>query len=196
MQVPGVRAARSEEEARVLSVITLAFSADPVARWANPDPAAYLSTMPEFVRAFGGRGFAHGSIDISEDGAGAAMWLPPGVEPDSERMGELMMSGVEDARLPDLVGLMEEMGGAHPHEPHWYLPLIGVDPAAQGRGTGSTLMAYALARSDADGLPAYLESSNPRNIGLYQRHGFEIIRTIQVGSSPPVVPMLRRPRHT
>ena len=51
-----------------------------------------------------------------------------------------------------------------------------------------------LARCDADGIPAYLESSNPRNIGLYQRHGFEVRSPIQVGSSPEVVPMLRLPR--
>jgi ribosomal protein S18 acetylase RimI-like enzyme len=55
-------------------------------------------------------------------------------------------------------------------------------------------MEHALSRCDAEGLPAYLESSNPRNIPLYQRHGFEILGKIQVGSSPPVVPMLRAPR--
>ena len=60
--------------------------------------------------------------------------------------------------------------------------------------TGSALLRYALEQCDRDGMPAYLESSNPRNIPLYQRHGFEIIGTIQAGSSPTVVPMLRRAR--
>jgi ribosomal protein S18 acetylase RimI-like enzyme len=93
--------------------------------------------------------------------------------------------------MPDLSRVFEAMESYHPKEPHWYLPLIGVDPAAQGQGLGSALMRHALERIDADRLPAYLESSNPRNIPLYQRHGFEILGTIQVGSSPNLVPMLR-----
>lgn len=55
-------------------------------------------------------------------------------------------------------------------------------------------MAHALARCDVEGLPAYLESSNPRNLPFYERHGFEVLGKIQVGSSPTLVPMLRRPR--
>ncbi len=61
-------------------------------------------------------------------------------------------------------------------EPHWYLPLIGVDPAHQGEGHGDALMAYALARCDRDHAPAYLESSKPRNIPFYRRYGFETAR--------------------
>ena len=41
---------------------------------------------------------------------------------------------------------------------------------------------------------AYLESTNPRNISLYLRHGFEVIREIRIGAAPPVTPMIRRPR--
>lgn len=122
------------------------------------------------------------------------MWLPPGVDPDGERMIALVQENAPPSVLPDLMRVMEQMGAYHPSEPHWYLPLIGVDPARHGNGLGSALMRHALRRSDADGVPAYLESSNPRNIPLYERHGFEILGTIQVGSSPTLVPMLRKPR--
>jgi transposase len=71
--------------------------------------------------------------------------------------------------------------------------MIGVDPAHQGEGHGDALMAYALAQCDRDHAPAYLESSNPRNISFYQWHGFEPLGAIQVGSSPTLIPMLRRP---
>jgi ribosomal protein S18 acetylase RimI-like enzyme len=87
------------------------------------------------------------------------------------------------------------MGKYHPQEPHWYLPLIGVDPAHQGKGFGSALLGHALEICDRDHLPAYLESSNPLNIPLYRRHGFELLDTLQVGSSPPVFPMLRPARY-
>ncbi|HYX02137.1 MAG TPA: GNAT family N-acetyltransferase, partial [Reyranella sp.] len=82
----------------------------------------------------------------------------------------------------------------HPREPHWYLPLLGVDPARQGQGLGARLLDYANDMFDHDGVVAYLESSNPRNIGLYQRHGFEVLGTVQVGGSPVITPMRRNPR--
>jgi len=56
------------------------------------------------------------------------------------------------------------------------------------------LLQHTLAQTDARGLQSYLESSNPANIPLYQRHGFEVIREIRVGGSPVVTPMLRQPR--
>jgi ribosomal protein S18 acetylase RimI-like enzyme len=191
---PRIRSAHRDDEAAVVGVIVLAFAADPMARWATPDPARYLATMPEIVLAFGGNGFAHGSVHLEEAGGGAAMWLPPGVEPDGERLDALVRGNAPEERMADLEAVMGEMEQFHPHEPHWYLPLIGVDPALQGRGVGGALMRHALARCDADGVPAYLESSNPRNITLYRRHGFEPLGAIQHGASPTLVPMLRRPR--
>jgi ribosomal protein S18 acetylase RimI-like enzyme len=86
------------------------------------------------------------------------------------------------------------MRGYHPSEPHWYLPLIGVDPFQQGSGLGSALMRHALARCDSEGKPAFLESSNPKNVPLYERHGFEVLGRIQAGASPTLFPMLRKAR--
>jgi GNAT superfamily N-acetyltransferase len=72
--------------------------------------------------------------------------------------------------------------------------MIGVVPDKQGNGYGSALLRHALERCDSDDKLAYLESSSDKNIPLYERHGFEVLGTIQVGSSPPLFPMLRRPR--
>jgi GNAT superfamily N-acetyltransferase len=82
----------------------------------------------------------------------------------------------------------------HPKEPHWYLPILAVEPLAQGKGLGSALMRHALEVADDAGVPAYLESSNPRNIPLYLRHGFEVLGEIQIGAGPRVTPMFRHPR--
>jgi len=71
--------------------------------------------------------------------------------------------------------------------------MIGVDPPYQGRGYGAALLKYGLEQCDRDHAAAYLASTNPRNVPLYQRHGFEVLGKIQVGSSPPLVPMLRAP---
>ena len=74
----------------VIDVITLGFSSDPMARWTLPNPAQYLAVMPEVVDAFGGKAFEHGSVYCVDDFSGAALWLPPGTEPDSERLGALI----------------------------------------------------------------------------------------------------------
>jgi GNAT superfamily N-acetyltransferase len=116
------------------------------------------------------------------------------VTPDAERLAALTEEHGPKDRQHEMTQIFEQMERYHPSDPCWYLPLIGVDPAHQGRGCGSALLQYALARCDRDGIPAYLESSNPRNISLYLRHGFEIMGHIQAGSSPTMVPMLRRPR--
>jgi ribosomal protein S18 acetylase RimI-like enzyme len=183
-----------DDAVRAIDTIALAFVADPMTRWVWPQSHQYLSVMPTFVRAFGGAAFVRGGAFCSGDYAGAALWLAPGVHPDEERLGELMETTASPDAKEAGPAIFEQMAAYHPKEPHWYLPLIGVDPAHQGRGQGDALMRYALERFDREKMAAYLESTNPRNIALYRRHGFEELGCIKVGSSPTLVPMLRRPR--
>ena len=192
--LPKIKSATTADEEAVIAVITLAFSTDPVARWLYPDPHLYLTYMPPFVRAFGGKAFAHGSAYYVDGYAGAALWLPPEVHPDEDELSAILVRTVTEWERRDVLAIFEQMGSYHPKEPHWYLPLIGVEAIHQGHGYGSVLMEHALFPCDRDQTLAYLESSNPRNISLYQRHGFEILGTIQVGTSPPLFPMVRKPR--
>ena len=191
---PGVKTVTAADEASAVDTIVLAFAADPMARWSWPAARQYLAAMPALTRAFGGGAFRNQGADCTDGFAGAALWLAPGVSPDDEALGEIVENTVPKARHDEVNRVFEEMAKFHLTEPHWYLPLIGVDPMYQGKGHGDALMTHALRRCDRDHLPAYLESTNPRNISLYKRHGFEALGTIQVGSSPPLVPMLRRAR--
>jgi GNAT superfamily N-acetyltransferase len=193
--MPGheVRPATQAEIDQCIATIVLAFSSDPAARWAFADPATYFAIFPRFVRAFGGKAFEHGAAHHIP-GCAAALWLPPGVEPDEETMVALIENAVADSEREAMFGVFEQMGAFHPKEPHWYLPLIGTDPAKRGNGHGAALLRHALAICDRDEMPAYLEASSPRNVPLYRRHGFEVLGTIQVGDSPIITPMLRKPR--
>lgn len=188
-----IKTASPNDERRVVSIMVRAFQADPAVRWLYPDAQQYATHFPQFVRAFGGRAFAYESAHVVDDFAGAALWLPPGVEPDQDELGSLMERTAPPPIRDEVFSVFEQMGRYHPSEPHWYLPLIGVDDAYQGQGLGSALLRHALAECDSDRLPAYLESSNPRNISLYQRHGFRLIGTIQAGLSPKIYPMVRPP---
>jgi ribosomal protein S18 acetylase RimI-like enzyme len=191
---PSVRTATSADEVAAIAVVVLAFSSDPAARWTWPDPEQYLAHFPAFVRAFGGKAFAYENAYQVGENAGAALWLPPDVHPDEEAVSSLLESTAPKHNQRDAAEIFERMGRYHPREPHWYLPLIGVDPSQQGRGFGSALMQHALIPCDREKKLAYLESTNPSNIPLYERHGFEVLGTIQVGTAPPIFPMLRKPR--
>ena len=189
-----VRALGSDEVDRALAVQVLAFGSDPVMRWLFPEAGDYLRYFPDFTRAFGGGAFEHGTAHVVGDFGGVALWLPPGVEVNVEAIGAVVAEALDGSALGGGFGFLEEMDAYHIKEPHWYLPVIGVDPAQQGRGLGAALLRHALAQADAAHLPAYLESSNPANISLYQRHGFEALGTIQADGSPVITPMLRRAR--
>jgi ribosomal protein S18 acetylase RimI-like enzyme len=194
MTTEAIKTAMASDEASIVDVIVLAFSTDPAARWLYQDPHQYLTHFPSFVRAFGGNAFAHGSAHYVDGYAGAALWLPPNIYPDEDALIGLFQRTVAARDQETMFAIFEQMGRYHPSEPHWYLPLIGVDPSQQGKGYGSALLTHTLMPCDRDHTCAYLESSNPKNIPLYARHGFELLGTIQVGTSPPVFPMLRKPR--
>ena len=187
-------AATASDEASIIDVLVRANWADPAARWLWPDSQQFLLHFPNFVRAFGGNAFAHGSAYYIDGYIGAALWLPPDVHPDENALIALLQRIVSDQIQKDVFAVFEQMGRYHPSEPHWYLPLMGVDPSQQSKGFGSALLQHILIQFDRNNKLAYLESSNPRNIPLYKRHGFELLGTIQTGTSPSISPMLRRPR--
>jgi GNAT superfamily N-acetyltransferase len=189
-----IRSATSDEIPRAVAAIVAAFLTDPPARYAWPSPHDYLAAMPLATREFAGSSFEHGTAYVSEDFSGAALWLPPGVEPNGAALEKVFRETVDREHLDDLLATFEKMEQSHPREAHWYLPQIGVEPYAQGKGVGAALMRHALARCDEERALAYLEASKPENVPFYLRHGFEVTGEIQIGAAPPVTPMLRRPR--
>lgn len=189
----GTRTAQPADRQAMVDTLLLSFSTDPCVRYIFPKPQDFMAGWPVFVMGMGGRGIDHGTAFVSEDGAAVSLWLPAGVAPDLETMlGALADVPPEKGEVLAKVG--EQIRGYHPEEPHWYLAAVGVDPSRQGEGLGSAMIKEGLRRCDAEGLPAYLESSNPRNVPLYERHGFEVMGVVQPGDYPPLYPMLRPAR--
>ncbi len=194
MAAPKVVTATPKEASQAFATLTLAFVQDPMNRWVLPDPVQYLKNLGQLARGLGGAAFAHGSADRLEDFSGVALWLPPGVSPDEQLLGHLIETEVAEKQRAELYEIGAQMGKFHPEGPHWYLAYAGVDLNRQSQGLGSVLIKHGLQRCDRDGLPAYLESSNPRNVPFYERHGFEVIGEIQTGTTPTMISMLRLPR--
>ncbi|MFT4874686.1 GNAT family N-acetyltransferase [Congregibacter sp.] len=183
------------ERSRIFASLASAFCADPLMRWLFPDAENFLSAATgDFYDAFGGGAIGEGSAFRTEKFEAAALWYPPGTGPDEDRLVIAMATSVRPEIHEECMGLMEQMSHYHPDDAYWYLAVLGTDQAYQGRGHGAQLMKHVLAKIDTFGLPAYLESSNPLNMSLYKRHGFEEMGSIQSGSSPAIVPMLREAR--
>ena len=195
MKMPQVRKAEEKDRATVLNTITLAFAGDPLVRWSLPTSDAYLRHFPSMVNASGGGTIDEGTCFITTGGEGAALWLPPGVSPDEEAMSSLMVQAVPAERQETFARILEAMDSYHPKDDDcWYLALIGVDTGHQGKGIGAALMKHVTRMLDEHGRLGYLESSNPMNISLYERHGFEVMDEIRIGDAPVVTPMIRTRR--
>ena len=67
-----------------------------------------------------------------------------------------------------------------------------LDPPLQGSGIGTELMRSRLARCDAAGMPAYLESSKERNVPFYERHGFTVTRELKIPDGGPLLWLMWR----
>jgi ribosomal protein S18 acetylase RimI-like enzyme len=177
-----------------------AFADDPVFGFLLPTS---VRNRPQRLRRFfatavrshlrGGR-----PLHVAGDGQGAAIWEPPGARPpspSSQLRDALPMAAVFRGGLLRAGQLQAQMLGVHPKSPkHWYLYIIGTHVDSQGRGLGSAMLHEVLDRADAAGESAYLESSNIRNVPLYERHGFTVVEEIRVlGDGPPMWRMWRDP---
>ena len=189
-----IRVAEASEGDAVLETLMLAFSSDPCMRYLLATPRAFFKGFRPFATGMGGAALAAGTAWLAEEGAAAALWLPPGITSDRDAMLAVVGELAREEKLPVLGEVGDAMAGYHPEEPHWYLAMIGVDPARQGRGYGSAILKQSLRSCDEDGVMAYLESSNPKNVPLYERYGFEVMGHVQPGDFPGIYPMIRPAR--
>lgn len=103
------------------------------------------------------------------------------------RMALPMARTIGPLRALGRLQTLEAMDRHHPRDPHWYLMMVGADPDRRGQGLGSAVIRPMLDRCDTEGLPAYLESSNERNVPLYHRLGFEVTDEFQLAPDCPPI---------
>jgi len=197
-----VRTAQKSDVRQMARVLAKAFYDDPVTSWMLPDDSSRLTAL---TRAFAPLTRLHflprqgSEVGVRDGTVGAAtLWDPPGQRKPSmfeQLITTPAMLWAFRSRVPASIRVMELMEKHHPEEPHWYLMLIGSDPTVRGAGFGHALMRSRLDRCDAEGSPAYLENSNPKNESYYMRFGFEVMGQIKLpDGGPPLWPMWRKPR--
>jgi ribosomal protein S18 acetylase RimI-like enzyme len=193
-----VREALPSDLEVISRVVGRAFFDDPMAAYLFPNLASRTQGFGAFaqiaIEQFAGAGISYVTAPSI---CGAAIWQAPS-PPETNPWRQISMAArlvyLLRGRFPRLVRLGETVQKVHITEPHWYLAILGTDPEVQGRGIGSALLGPTLSRCDRDGEIAYLESSKESNILFYQRHGFSVLREVQIPDGPKLWPMLRRPR--
>jgi GNAT superfamily N-acetyltransferase len=191
--IPTVDPAEPDE---AVATLTAAFHEDPVFEWIYPDATHRRAVVPHLftvlVEQFATRQASRCTPDVD----GVALWLPPGEELLPETEADDIIGGLVEGAGPAaerLLACFEILDAHHPHEPHWYLGFLGVQPAMQGHGLGSALLRATLAEADATGMPAYLEATSAENRRLYERHGFELVGELPMPDGPSLFAMWREP---
>jgi GNAT superfamily N-acetyltransferase len=166
------RVAKAEDLEGLTATLTAAFNEDPLWSWAFPDPERLRVWWRFLVRS----ALRYPCTWTLDDYAAVAVWIPPEgreLTEDEEGQLEALLGDLAGPRAAEILKLLDRFEATHPDgPPHYYLSLLGVDPAQRGKGIGMGLLAQNLAAIDAEGAPAYLESSNSANDRRYERLGF------------------------
>lgn len=195
-----IRLASDDDLPALSAMLARAFDQDPFWRWIVGDQGDYQSRL--------GHGFAAqlrhlalpgGLVWCGDQHQGASLWSAPGqwhlgvlqqlrFLPDFFRMTDWQ-------RLWTVSRAIQAVQDAHPQTPHYYLQVLGVDPAHQGKGWSKPLLQIILQRADTEQKPVYLETAEESNLSLYRRYGFEVttILTGLPGDAPPLWCMWREP---
>ncbi|MEV4657762.1 N-acetyltransferase [Micromonospora sp. NPDC049301] len=172
MTAPEITVATPADRDAVVGSLVAAFGKDPVLRYLFPDEETY----PRYAAAFFGHLFDkrvhRETIWTVGRGASVAIWEPPAAghgSPQSSLSDDLPTDVWARVQAYD-----EAVHAALPADPFWYLGVLGTHPDSAGRRWGRVVMGAGLRRAAVDGLPAVLETSNPGNVELYRRAGWEV----------------------
>jgi ribosomal protein S18 acetylase RimI-like enzyme len=178
-------------------VLLRSFFDDPLMMWLCPEEKRRTRALPAFFYADLDSISRRGRVLTTPDRAGAAAWSAPGQwkTPSLETLRvAAMLTRQFGRRIRPGLGLFNLIERQHPEEPHWYLAVIGTDPAKQGRGVGGALINEITAQCDGTGAGAYLESSKEANAAYYERFGFKVRGEISYKDSPTLWRMWRDPQ--
>jgi GNAT superfamily N-acetyltransferase len=194
---------RDDQEGACGALLAGAFVDDPIFDWIEPDAAARRQFLDGFFLALTRRSHRLAvALATSPALLGASLWKGPDLTrltpaqlamTGLDRVGDLL-SPAARGRFDALFDPVEASLAADVPERHWYLGVLGVAPGHQGKGIGSRLMRPILERADRERLPVTLETAKPKNLPLYERHGFDVLRELAPPApGGPVVWTMKRP---
>ncbi|MFN8615683.1 MAG: GNAT family N-acetyltransferase [Dehalococcoidia bacterium] len=191
-----VRKVTAADRKQLTAAMARAFDDDPIANWFAAQDKRRARRIYDFMDVAYRITAPGGELYTTDALQGGAYWSAPG----KWKMGMLqqvmllpaMVRTATWRRVPAIMGGLNAIEKKHPHEPHYYLLALGVEPDLQGHGIGTQLMAPVLARCDKERVPAYLESSKEKNLPLYERNGFKVTEELVVPNGGPKIWLMWR----
>jgi len=181
----------------VAVTVAASFADDPIWKWLyGLDDSIPVETGLGLARMLVAQSTPFDEIHSVSDHGAVALWTAPlsTVDVANEELRSSQSAeyaAVFTEQLGERITLAGQLGEAmrshRPDEPHWYLGILGTHPDRQNQGLGSTVLRAMQAKADRFGIPTFLESSNPRNYGFYQRHGYTEADELTVAGSPPLL---------
>ena len=184
----------------VTEIIALAFVTDPVWGVAIARPDGSSLHAASFWRPYVEGAMVNSGVYLNDAGTAISVWIRPGCQEMTDdqqaRVLEVVESSLPPASTPAMLELWERFDSAHPQdEPHAYLSFLATHPGSRGHGVGQQLLRENLEEFDQQGMPAYLESTNPANNHRYERAGFVSIGQFEsTFNSAPIETMWRQAR--
>ena len=186
---PIVSAPNLAHSISIIDTLARAFQDDPAMCWILPDASARAKCLPRMFSIIVPLDFASGTILHSTNHEVATLWRAPGKAETS------LLTMIRHA-IPLLRAFGFSLGRAmaigdaiDAHHPkgfdYSYLHYAGVAPEHQGKGWGGAAIREGISRAEAAGVPTYLETATPSNVGLYQRFGFEVTHEWDVPRGGP-----------
>ncbi len=169
-------------------------------RWALPDDHRRHTLLEELYSSFVDHvAFPYGEVWRDGTDRSAAIWLPPDVDarvpPEVNDRIETINRTAFGERHDVVAAASSAAARRHPPGHHWYLATMGTRPDHQRCGLGTAVLTPMLARLDASGATAVLETSDPGNVHFYTSLGFATIdRLAPPGGAPDTWVMLRSAR--
>lgn len=200
-QSPEIIRLHSSQQQLASGVLARAFFKDPLMRYYLPDPARRARVLPSFMRVTLRYGLFYGEVYTTPGLDGMAGWLPPG-QTGMAILGLLRSSlGVIPPnlgweafrRIRQVEPAIDRIHHACVPGPHWYLMLLGVEPARQGQGIGGRLIAPKLAEARASGLPCYLETMTELDVAFYRKQRFKVVFETEMQPGLHVWMMMKQP---
>jgi len=184
----------------LVGTLARAFDADPMVNWLLRQDGGRAAAFQRFFDiALRRMTLPHELVFTTSGLQGAALWTPSGRWKlgllDQLRLLPSMARSVGYTHVPKVMSGVDALERKHPRVPHYYLFLLGVEPAMQGRGVGSALLVPVLERCDRERMPAYLETATARNVPLYERNGFRVREEFTVPHGGPKSWLMWREPH-
>lgn len=187
------RIATADQVSEVGRIFAAGFSDDPVFTWVFDAPARDTKLLTFFCFLAGEALVPQGRTYLAP--RCAAAWEPPDAPdwPDErgERFSAALQAVCSPAEMERLAALSSAVGSHRPPGSAWHLAVFATEPAGRSQGRGTAVLQQSLRVVDQTSHPAYLESTNPRNLSLYRRHGFEETGRMDLPGGPSLTAMWR-----